>query len=87
MNDFDDIQIGYYVAGHTNNYLEVLSDDSTLKYYTFTTTSVADAYILVGFYNQRMYPYSCKTVTTQGTMTLYNYATGAVVFSNATIYD
>ena len=64
MNDFDDIQIGYYVSGHTNNYLEVLSDDSTLKYYTFTTTSVADAYILVGFYNQRMYPYSCKTVTT-----------------------
>lgn len=87
MVDFDDIQIGYYGSSHVNNYYEVDSDDGTLKYYTFTTTSTSDAYILVGFYNQRMYPYSCKTDDSTGSMALYNYNSGATVFSNASITD
>lgn len=86
---FDDIQVGYYNAAFKNNYYEVTNDDSTLKYFNFTlTNSINEVYVLMEFYNARMYPYGCRTSSqnTEGSMSLYN-SSGNALASNLTTYD
>lgn len=86
---FDDIQVGYYNANFQNNYFEVVDDDSTLKYFNFTlTNSVNEVYVLMEFYNPRMYPYGCRSTSayTTGSMTMYN-STGYSLASNLSVSD
>ncbi len=66
-----------------HNTYEVISDDSTVKYFNFTlTNSTNDVYVLIDFYNKRMYPEGCRTDST----TIYPYGSYYIYGSDGTAY-
>jgi hypothetical protein len=57
---FQSFTINYYSESFVNNYLEVLNDNGSANYYSFTLATTGYVYLSVDFYTARMYPLSCR---------------------------
>jgi hypothetical protein len=57
---FSGFTVVHYHSTYLNNYLEVLNDNGTIKYYNITIPQQGPLYIGIEYYNPRLYPYGCR---------------------------
>lgn len=82
---FSSYSIGYINDKYVHSTVEAV-DTLTLQSFNFTVPTSQSAYVMVDFYNWRMYPSTCRTVASSGYLNLYD-STGKAVISNLRVTD
>ena len=84
---FSSYSIGYVKDAFVHSVLEVVDDTSyTQKSFNFTVPKKQNAYVMVDFFNWRMYPKSCRTASSYGYLNPYD-SSGKAVISNLYVTD
>lgn len=83
---FDSFIISYFRDSYTRQHIQVKSDNSTMSYFQFNTSTSGELNVQVDFYPMRMYPKNCRTVYSTGTVSVRTTA-GTYVASNYYISD